>query len=227
MRLQMDDRLRKLERRWKQEPSDISAHAEYLSALLRIGTIKFDRIISAALWGHAACIEVLKGEYYKSDAIIYNEKRISLLELRDVIKGSRHLPVDATRYAALGIIKMCYDSLTETKKIRAGEIISPAYTPKLVHLGTAIVYIEALLEGKTNNEETWEKINKIDTYSGVFRPQRRSSSLEGIIYSGCVGIITKNYCNKMPLAAVAWFTDDEIYKAVRAELYPWALGDAR
>ncbi len=237
-----DERLRQLERNWHQDPSDIEAHAQYLSGLLRIGLLKENRILAAALWGHQASRRAMIGTLVKKDAIIYCGKRISILETRDIIKGSEHLPVEATRRIALGIAKLTHATLIDhTGKARRRRFGGPVpfeqeldgYTPFNVDLGAAIVYAEAYLTGNTTNDELWKVLKKINEYGII--PRRavgpwlnetaRMASLEIIIYNCCIDIATDGSAHKIPVAAVAWFTDDEILKTVRAELYPWALGD--
>ena len=232
-----DERLRQLERQWK-ESKDTSAHARYISALSRRGLLDDTRIIAAAMWGHKACREFLGGDVIKANGVIFNDRLISTEETKDVIRGLKHLDARATRQIALGVLKLALETIVEIQKndrrrrILPSGIISSGYTGVNVDLGTAVVYAEAFLTGNTTNNELWKVLRKING-TGIIRRsvpflrRQKQSSLERIIYNGCIDIATHSRADKIPFAAVAWFTDDEILEAVRAELYPWALGDAK
>lgn len=240
-----DGRLRQLECQWKHEPTDANAHARYLSALLRMGQLDLNRILAAALWGHKGARAMLAGDIIKSDAIIYNNKRISIIETRDVIRGSEHLSSNATRRIALGIIKLCLEHLViieRTSRQRApmsnDETLLPlneGYSSVNVDLGTAIIYIEAYLDKKCTSDQLWAVLRKTSDVAIIrqrglvesWEKIERRTALHRIIYSCCTNIAAGGNSCKIPLMAVAWVTDEQILKAVRAELYPWALGDAR
>lgn len=165
-----DGRLRQLERQWQNEPTDTNAHARYLSALLRMGTLEVDRILATALWGHKGARAMLAGDTVKPDAIIYNGKRISTIETRDVIRGSEHLSSNATRRIALGIIKMCMNHLviierTSRRKVLNSDGEQPfdeGYSLVNVDLGTAVVYAEAYLNKKCTSDQLWKVLQKIN-----------------------------------------------------------------
>ena len=232
----MDSYLRKLKRQRGASPGDNDVHAKLIVAGMRIGELTYTNVSLVALWGHKAARLALGPDIVKGEAIIYQSKRYSFAELRDIIKSSKVWPADATRRIAIGIAKVCIKTLSKkdkeieeqnignTNAIDRRLLIRPS-TSNLVKL---VKYTDAFLNGSTDGE-AWKVLRRMTPvevpYPLYSNRDKREISLRRIALNCCGDILTHGACHNIPLAAVAWFNDCEIYSAVRDEIYPWALRD--
>jgi len=215
----MDSRLRYLRRQHSADPGDIQIHARLLSSAIRAGFLNFPHALLCAFLDHPAARLVLINEA-KKDGVIFKGKKIPNIEIIHLIGNIPQWGEEAARRAALAIANLCVTHLKY-----AGQTGS-FYT--LAERG--IEAAECIIKRNGPDDKLWTIIRNIRNIQSernqqIFSRREKISICERMIVNFLIDCVTTGSHIGLLKASTAWFDDDKLKVAVRAELYPWALGE--
>jgi len=212
----MDTRFRRLQRSHAQEPSDIQTHARLLSSAIRSGFLNFHHVLLCAFLGHHAARLTMINEA-KHDGVIYNGKKIPNMEITHLIGNIPQWGREPARRAGLAVTRMCIEHLKSVGQTGS------FYTLAIQGADEA----ERVIKHDTPDKELWAIIRRIQGQRASPMPTRREKvgACERMIANFLIDCAASGKHTGLLKASTAWFDDNKLEAAVRAELYPWALGE--
>jgi len=149
--------------------------------------------------------------------VIFKGKKIPNMEIIHLIGNIPKWGIEPARRAGLAITRMCIEHLKSTNQTGS------FYT--LAEQGVDIA--EQVIKKNAPDAELWTVIRRLQAERTRGFPNRREkvSACERMIANFLIDCAASGKHTGLLKASTAWFDDNKLEIAVRAELYPWALGE--